>query len=54
MLTCRDQQAATYKGSRKIKCGVLFSILHNKFFKVLLTNSTYRCIFLVNSTVLVD
>ena len=33
ILTCRDQQAAAYKGNRKIKCVALFSILHNNFFK---------------------
>ena len=54
MHTCRDQQAAAYKGIRKTECIVIFSILHNKFSKVLLTNSTYHGIFLVNSTVLVD
>ena len=54
MLTCRDQQAAAYKGSRKTKCVVLFSILHNKFFKTLLTIFTYSGIFLVNPTDFVD
>ena len=28
MLTCRDQQAAAYKGIRKTECIVIFSILH--------------------------
>ena len=50
MLTCRDQQAAAHKGIRKIECVVLFSILHNNFFKTLLTIFTYSGIFLINST----
>ena len=36
------------------RCVILFLIHFNKFSKTLLTHSTYRGIFLVNLTVLVD
>ena len=45
---------AACKGSRKIECVVLFSILHNNFYKIFLTHSTYSGIFLVNPTAFVD